>query len=982
MKNYDEQISFEQGGDSGENNPESTQPYTDVDIVEPTTLNRVPENLRMRTEALRSAVETLLYLADYDRAFSLKSNATFTCAEPDGGGDPGAYALTMTGDDLIIYPTLSPGLQSGGRDRGAKLFTQQGLSWLPYAGTAGVNDLILVASAQYTGQRGYADADDFAVDTLGVSLGANRIRVSIVANPALAGGTGTITATITGDPKTQVTITVGTLTPTTVADVISFINNDSTSQGTYGLRHLFRASTTGPGTTAAPTFLDGELQGGYDAEAHKVSSAMLSAFFAASVSGAYPNRLREGDGLALAYTPGPVERDVAAAKGGRRQSVHDWAASRTGGNTDNTAPLSGWRLFNTAREPEKIPGSVPIGKLLHGRFVFLDGTQVGAVAIGLTESYKTLARLLDTGLTPGASLVGYGGSGSWNADAAGADLPLVPASSLEAALDTIVSQLAGSNAGQSGSRRIGAEAISGSASVLNQAMSLVAGSIRAQLAAILNTAATSSNPGGVNARVSEQGHVLKGPRAITKDLSNISLADAGGQRFSALLSSAPLQTNAAPNYSARQEFADLIVQPLGAITSGATPILLATESVTSGSTPSRLCMTGASISTRYAALRSIFPTMNTFSALYPGTKSFTGTIIVALFGSTPTGNDGDGYYFFEKFTDGATYELQLRRLDGTAANFSGTTLTGAFLLFCNTSVTGNDPSSHRRTSFHMSEYAAEDVSALGSLGVPWKETYYADTTSVGADAIKGSAHFADKSVWRPTGAKPRDTDRIMIASDYDVLAGNDLGAMVDATTGGSHHHDNTVGVHVLTGANHHLQLTAYDALSEVSVGTNPTVDVIQGSGGAPQPANSVIYRVPAATIPAGMKISAIIVQVKHAIVGSAGSAGMTTMNASFTLAGGSTDPYSGGPGSFAAPAGTVSHSNCPRAVGYRDGSGTPELHDTTTHIIPVGNYFYDNGGLSPLIAGAIYLRYTDNGFAGNVGTSRVDVRLVGFVKTR
>lgn len=982
MKNYDEQISFEQGGDSGENNPESTQPYTDVDIVEPVTLNRVPENLRLRTESLRSAVETLLYLADYDRAFTLKSNATFTCAEPDGVGDPGAFALTMTGDDLIIYPALSPGLQSGGRDRGAKLFTQQGLSWLPYAGTAGVNDLILIASAQYTGQRGFADADDFAVDTLGVSLGANRIRVSIVANPALAGGTGTITAVVSGDPKTRVTITVGTLTPTTVADVISFINNDASSQGTYGLRHLFRASTTGPGTTAVPTFADGEFQGGYDAEAHKVTASTLAAFFAASVSGAYPNRLREGDGLALAYTPGPVERDVAAAKGGRRQAIHDWPASRTGGNTDNTAPLSGWRLFNTAREPEKIPGSVPVGKLLHGRFVFIDGTQVGTGAIGLTESYKTLARLVATGVTPGATLVGYGGSGPWNADAAGADVPTVPSGTVEAALDIIVSQLGGSSAGQSGSRRIGAEAIAGSASALNQAMSLVAGSIRAQLAALLNTTATDSNPGGINARVSEQGHVLKGPRAITKDLSSISLPDPGGQRFSALLSSAPLQTNAAPNYNARQEFADFIVQPLGAITSGATPILLATESVTAGSTPSRLCMTGASISTRYAALRSIFPTMNTFSSLYPATKSFTGTIIVALFGSTATGNDGDGYYFFEKFTNGITYELQLRRLDGTAANFSGTTLTGAFILFCNTSITGNDPSSHRRKGFHMSEYAAEDVSALGGLGIPWKETYYADTTSVGADAIKGSAHFADKSVWRPTNAKPRDTDRILIGTDYNALAGNDLGAMADATTGGSHHHDNTVGVHVLTGANHHLQLSAYDALTEVLIATNPTITQIQAAGGAPQPSVSVIYRVPAAAIPTDMKISALVIQVKHTIVGASGTAGMTTLSASYTLAGGSTDPYSGGSGSFAAPAGTVSHVNSPRAVSYRDGTGVPEITHTVTHVIPVGNYFYDNGGASPLIPGTIHVRYADNGFSGNTGSSRVDVRLVGFVKTR
>ena len=90
---------------------------------------------------------------------------------------------------------------------------------------------------------------------------------------------------------------------------------------------------------------------------------------------------------------GPVERDVAAAKGGRRQSLHDWPSARTGGSSDNTAPASGWNLFNTAREPEKIPGSVPVGKMLNGRFVFIDGTNVGVTAISLTESHRSLARL-------------------------------------------------------------------------------------------------------------------------------------------------------------------------------------------------------------------------------------------------------------------------------------------------------------------------------------------------------------------------------------------------------------------------------------------------------------------------------------------------------------------------------------------------------------------------------------------------------------
>ena len=978
MKNYDDQVNFEQGGDTGENDAESTQPFEAVDVITPETLNRPGENLRARTEVLRAQIETLNHLADYDRAFVLKSNATFTFAEPDAGGDPGAFALTMTGDDLIVYPALSPGLLSGGRSRGAKLFTQQGLNWLPYAGTAGVNDLILIASAQYTGMRGYADADDFATDVLGVSVGANRLRLEIVANPALAGGVGNITAAVVGSPATKITLTIGTLTPTTVADVIAFINADASSQGTYGLRHLFRASTTGPGTVAAPTFTDGEFQGGYDAEAYKVTPAALSAFFAASVSGGYPNRLREGDGLAIAFTLGPVERDVAAAKGGRRQSLHDWPSARTGGSSDNTAPASGWNLFNTAREPEKIPGSVPVGKMLNGRFVFIDGTNVGVTAISLTESHRSLARLAATTGTPGAELVGYGGSGAWNADAAAATEPAIPAGTVEASLDTAVAHLASLAAGNSGARRVGAEAIAGSATPLNTALSLTAGSVRSQLAAVLNTPASPSSPGGVNGRVSEYGHVLKGPLAITKDLSTVSLPTAAGQRFSALHSGAPLQINGVPNYSGRQEFADFIVQPLGAITATALPVLLALEAVTAGSTSSRLCMTGATISTRYATLRSLFPTMNTYSEIQPGTKAFTGTVVIALFGSTATGNDGDGYYFFEKFTNNTTYEIQLKRLDGTAANFTGTTFTGAFIMFCNSKIIGMDASSHREMSYHMSEFAAENVSALGSAFVPWKEVYIANPT-LGADATKASAHFAQRSLWRPTEAIPRDSDHILSAADYAALAGSDTG-MVDATAGGSHHHDNTIGIHTPSGADIYTGLSAYDTLLETLIATNPTFTQIQAAGGGVQPASSVMFRVPSALIPASTNVSHVIVRVEHELVAVSGAAGMRTLNASYTLAAGSTDPYSGGPGSFTAPAGGPAVSQNPRLITYSDSVTEPALRQADVHILPVGNYYYNSGG--PSVPGAIYIRYADNGFSGDLALSRLKMRLIGLVKTR
>jgi hypothetical protein len=785
-KIYDEQIDFKQGGDNGQNTAGSIQPIADAEPLWSVALGRSPENLRKRTEVLRAAIDELRYYADYDRSLVLRSNATFTFIEPDPLGDPGRKILTMSGDDLWIYPTLTPGALSGGRHRGARMFLQVGPSWVPYSGTAGVNDLTFTASAQYTGMRGYADADDFAIDVNGVSLGANRLTLTLVADPAVAGGVGTMVATVTGTPKVNITLTYGTLTPTTVNDIIAFVNGDLTSQGTYGLAHLIRASTTSLGTGAPTPFVDGVFQGGYDAEAYKVVLATLSAFFNAMDAGTFPNRLREGEGLALSYTPGPVERGVATAKGGRRQSLFDWPSSRIGASSSNVAPSPGWNLFNTGREPEKIPGSVPIGKMIDGKFVFIDGTIVDSAPISLGESSITLDRLAATAPVPGAALVSYGGSGPWNADASASANPDIPAGTVQATLDSVVSDLASEAATDSGTRRVGGEPIAGSVSALNVAQNVTAGSVREQLSQILNATAGLTQGGGVNARVSEYGHVLKGPRPITKDLSVLSLPSAGGQRFSGLMTGGTFELIAAPARTAREEMMDFLIQPIGGVTLAGVPVVLPAESVVIGSAADRLLMTGVNIAARYPFIQALFPTMNTYSQVQPANKAFSGCIVVLITGAVAAGNDGDGYYYFEKCTNGVTFEIQLKRLDGTAAVFTGTNFAAAVLVFCNARVVGNNPSSHRERVFHISENFAEKVIAMPGLTQPWVETYHANMSSVGADAIKGSYMLSNKAVWKPTEATPRDTDNILGTTDKGLLDGVEDGIAVNASL--SHHH--------------------------------------------------------------------------------------------------------------------------------------------------------------------------------------------------
>jgi hypothetical protein len=520
-KIYDEQVDFTTTGVStNQKNAASIQPIVGGENLWENVLNRTPENLRVRSEALRTAVEDLKYYADYDRALILSaSSTTFQCTSETGG-----YVLAMSGGPLWIYPALTPGQNSGGRVRGARMFVQNG-SWLPYAGTLGTNDLTFIATGQYTGMRGYAESDDMS--SLGsFTVGGNRLMISLVANPAAVGGPSSISATVTGSPETLITITYGTLTTaTTITQIAAWIVADLNSQGAYGLAHMIRAVTTSAGTSAPPAITNGVFQGGYDAEAHQITN--FGSFFDVPVAGVYVNRLQEGEGLAMAFVPGPVEA-ATGARGGRRQALLDLPTDRIGGSTDNT--LSNAILFNTGREPEKIPGSIPIGKLIGGKFVFIDGTAVGTAPISLGESGVTLGRLASTSTTAptGASIVGYGGSGTWNPDAT--TNPALASGSIEAALDEIVTRLGAYAATDSGARRIGMEGVYGSASAGNTALDLVSGitSLRNAITQILNAVGSASAPGGVNARVSEYGHRLQGFKPLEKVFSETSPVDTTG----------------------------------------------------------------------------------------------------------------------------------------------------------------------------------------------------------------------------------------------------------------------------------------------------------------------------------------------------------------------------------------------------------------------------------------------------------------------
>jgi hypothetical protein len=80
---YDQQLIFKQNSDSGDNDDASIQPLL-TEPATPENADRPLQHLRRRTERVRAAVETLLYLADYDRALALRSNAKFALANSGG----------------------------------------------------------------------------------------------------------------------------------------------------------------------------------------------------------------------------------------------------------------------------------------------------------------------------------------------------------------------------------------------------------------------------------------------------------------------------------------------------------------------------------------------------------------------------------------------------------------------------------------------------------------------------------------------------------------------------------------------------------------------------------------------------------------------------------------------------------------------------------------------------------------------------------
>ena len=411
-------VDFLNGGDTGQANLDSIQPLTDGEGATQVVLRRPAENIRSRTEIVRSELEELKHYRDFGQMLMEYPSGTGLSAYPVGtvlwGGPtsftgPNNTGIITASGELRISPFLAPKtatkgvLTSGANPNNLITYTCVGFS------TERMN-AITVEHRDVTGSTHY------------VSITPGPVKHIVVFYDSTALHTAAATAT-----KVNAAVSADTDT-------------------TYTLNGKFTATATNA-VTVISSLVETRLEGTFEDELHTVTASNLSAFTGLDV----------GDGIAIWYrylvepAAGYGSDPKAGLRGGRAES----SASR------GTSAIPSGSLFKTSASASKIPGAIPICRVAYnGQLVFADGTKVqpgetitfasatSVAAANLTSHISNLAT------TSGAGIVGFqpATAGNW---AEGA--PALVATNLQAAVTEIVSDLAATTA-PAGALHIGVDA--------------------------------------------------------------------------------------------------------------------------------------------------------------------------------------------------------------------------------------------------------------------------------------------------------------------------------------------------------------------------------------------------------------------------------------------------------------------------------------------------------------------------------------------
>lgn len=408
----DQNIHFKHAGDTGQRDDSNAiEPVIDGQPAQQSTFRRPPENLRYRTELLRTAGEDSKYLHDTDKGWRIVNANTLgenpgnplpsVIWDPDGYA-PGEGSFVVSAD-IAVQPMDTPAVDS----KETKSYE------FPVAGpTAGTVD--------FTAELFSYEGMDY-----------RRIVWLEVPFADIPNDYCLIEVTGGGTDLNIVTITVRNDGLTSIADVDAEI----TVQAANLLLAGFTAGITGVGSTKVDTLPvddDYTMARTWERQLHHILPGDFASFFGS-------HGLADGDTLAIFYE-WLVE---VGGKGGRRQSTPTSSAT-----PPNTA--AGTRLFITSEEPWKIPLSIPLCKRSGDDLLFIDGTvitspQAGTVHFG--EHGYTLNSMIDavaTIGTPWADGTYLNGVGAPPYEYA-----------IEDALNYILGDLAATTSGDSGAQKIG-----------------------------------------------------------------------------------------------------------------------------------------------------------------------------------------------------------------------------------------------------------------------------------------------------------------------------------------------------------------------------------------------------------------------------------------------------------------------------------------------------------------------------------------------
>ncbi len=370
----DQRIFFEQGsletGDSGERGDStegvaSTKPFADGERAVKSVFNRPLENMRQRTESLRTAGEEDKYLLDSNMAWII-SAGNAAGLSPGPLPLPGISAWDKTAGTFITSaPIVVQPINTPGGDK---------------------QEIATYSFTDISAQTGSVAFTPMSIDPQTSNVpqkraynGANLIKIVWEAVPladlASASVANYCNVAITGDPLHTLTISIRDDDLTLMshlATALATIETVAGQLGSMGLGFVF----AGVMSTALEIVevsggsygLTYRMKGTFEREIHYIPVATFSDFFAV------PNPLADGDTLAIHFEEYTSDAAATADLTGRRESV---PSNVTGTYTDATTVLPG-DLFITSNAADvyKIPLSIPLCKRIGDDLYWMDGTVV------------------------------------------------------------------------------------------------------------------------------------------------------------------------------------------------------------------------------------------------------------------------------------------------------------------------------------------------------------------------------------------------------------------------------------------------------------------------------------------------------------------------------------------------------------------------------------------------------------------------------